>query len=207
MSERRADTLLSTMQFIEWFTLQRAWAGLTDDELFWEPVPGSWGVRRRDECRTSTPFGAGDWVTDFDMDVVRAASGGDGFEPMTTIGWLLWHVGSMPERLTDLDFLDGSRTAASGWTSPYLTDHPVFTSGSEAVEAMSKGWAKLRAALGSATDEQLEAPTRWWSYSDGPGRLSSGTEVVASILNEIGHHGTQVCMLRDLYRATRGSGM
>jgi hypothetical protein len=32
-----------------------------------------------------------------------------------------------------------------------------------------------------------------------PGRFN---QVVASLLNEISHHGTQVCVLRDLYRAT-----
>jgi hypothetical protein len=66
--EKRADTLLKMMQFIEWFTLQRAWDGLSDDESFWEPITGSWGVRGRGECQTATPFGDGGWVADFDAD-------------------------------------------------------------------------------------------------------------------------------------------
>jgi hypothetical protein len=45
------------MQYIEWYTRQRAWDRLTDDELFWEPVAGAWGVRLRDECQSPTPFG------------------------------------------------------------------------------------------------------------------------------------------------------
>jgi hypothetical protein len=29
---------------------------------------------------------------------------------MTSIAWLFWPIGSMPERLTDIDFLGGDRT-------------------------------------------------------------------------------------------------
>jgi hypothetical protein len=97
------------------------------------PSPGSWGVRRRAECETPTPFGDGDWVIDYDVDLVMAAIQGNAVEPLTTIGWLMWHIGSMPGRLAQLDFLGGSKT----------------------------------------------------------------TETVS-------HHGTQICMLRDLYRITNG---
>jgi hypothetical protein len=72
--EKRADTLLNTMRVIEHFTLQRALQGLSDDEFFWEPIAGSWGVRRRAECQTPTPFGDGDWVVDFDADLVMAGT-------------------------------------------------------------------------------------------------------------------------------------
>jgi hypothetical protein len=81
------------MRVIEHFTLRRAWHGLSDDELFWEPIAGSWGVRRRAECQTPTPFGDG-WVVDFDADLVMAAIPGNAVEPLTTIGWLMWHIGS-----------------------------------------------------------------------------------------------------------------
>jgi hypothetical protein len=120
------------MRFIEWYTLNRAWDNLSDDELFWEPVAGSWGIRRRAECQTATPFGDGDWVADFDDYLARAADRGEAVEPLTTIGWLMWHIGSMPGRLAQLDFLGGSRTARQGWTSCYLNVPPVFTSAAEA---------------------------------------------------------------------------
>ncbi len=32
------------MLFIELYTLNRAWNGLTDDELLWEPMPGPMGT-------------------------------------------------------------------------------------------------------------------------------------------------------------------
>lgn len=146
------------MQTVERFTLQRAWRGLSDGELFWEPIAGSWGVRQRAECQTPTPFGDGDWVADFDTDLVMAAIQGHAVEPMTTIGWLMWHIGSVPERLAQLDFLGGSKTTATGWTSPYLTDHPVFTNATDAVNSMRAGWRALERSLEAATDDELEEP-------------------------------------------------
>jgi hypothetical protein len=52
--------------------------GLTDDEYFWEPVPGCWSIRRRGEAPTTDPFGAGDWVLDLDRGRPQP-------EPFTTI--------------------------------------------------------------------------------------------------------------------------
>ncbi len=206
MPEKRADTLLKTMQYIEWFTLDRAWRDLTDEELIWEPVPGSWSVRRRADCRTATPFATADSdvLADFDADLDRAADEGEAVVPLTTIAWLMWHIGSMPGRLADLDFLGGSTVTASGWTSPGLTPHPAFTKASDAVNTMRAGWRTLEHALEAATDEALERPTRRYSYTDQPGQLAYGAAIIASTLNEISHHGTQVCMLRDLYLATGG---
>ena len=201
MPEKRADTLLQTMRVVERFTLQRAWHRLSDDELFWEPVAGSWGVRRRAECQTPTPFGDGDWVVDFDTDLVMAAIRGNAIEPLTTIGWLMWHIGSVPERLAQLDFLGGSKTTDTGWTSPYLTDHRVFTTAADAVDSMQAGWRLLQRSLEAASDDELEQPTRGYSYSHQPGPPTYGAAVIAGALSEVSHHGSQICTLRDLYRA------
>jgi DinB superfamily len=199
MAGKRAASLLDVMLVIELYTLQRMWKDLTDDELFWEPVPGAWGIRRRAECRTPTPFGEGDWVVDFDADLAVAADEGKAVEPPTTIGWLLWHIGSMPGRLAEVDFLGGTVDPASGWTSPYRSAHPVFTSADEAVATMRNGWRALDGALRRASDEQLEQVSM---TGFGP---ASGSLLVAALLNEISHHGSQICQLRDLYRA-RGEG-
>jgi len=203
---KRGDTLLSMMLFIERFTLNRAWDGLTDDELHWEPLPGSWGVHPASEERTATPFVNGEWAVDFDGEVAWAAAEGRASEPLTTIAWLMWHVGSSPGRLVELDFLGGSYATESGWTSPYIAPHPIFTAADEAVATMRDGWRSLDRALRVATDEQLEAPTRFWGYGGEPGPATIGAQVITSTLNEISHHGTQICVLRDLYRLTNGAG-
>lgn len=214
MAGKRAGTLLALMERIETFTLERAWTELSDEEFFWEPVADVWGIRRRGECRTPCPYGDGDWVADFDNKLALAADAGGDIEPMTTIGWLLWHIGSQPGRLADVEFLGGSKTMASGWTSPYLTHHPVFSRASGAAETLRAGWNVLRSALEVADDERLEMRTPRYTYSVEPPRSGlavlgpPGPELpayffVAATLNEISHHGTQVCVLRDLYRWTR----
>lgn len=191
------------MLFTERFTLSRVWTDLTDEEFLWEPFPGTWSVRRREDCLTATPFGQGQWVADYDGPAASAASASGRGEPFTNIAWLMWHFGSMAGRTAELDFLGGEMTAESGWTSPYIADHPRFTSAPAAVEALRSGWQALRTALEGATDEQLESKVRFWGYP-GPGPAARGFHIVASVLNEIGHHGAQVCVIRDLYQMADG---
>ena len=203
---KRAEGLLEMMLFIELYTLNRAWNGLTDEELLWEPMPGSWSVQPRDKCLTPTPFVVGEWAADFDADLAWAASEGKAIEPLTSIAWLFWHVGSVPARTAELDFFGGDHEAESGWSSPYIAEHPIFTTADEAVAAMRAGWRALEAALRSATDEQLERPTRFWGYG-GPGPMGTGAQVTGAALNEVSHHGTQMGVLRDLYRLRAGASI
>ena len=113
----------------------------------------------------------------------------------------------MPERLALLDFLGGSKTTDTGWTSPYLTAHRVFTNAADAVDSMRSGWRVLELSLEAATDDELERPTCGYSYSDEPGPPTYGAAVIAATLNEVSHHGTQICMLRDLYRVMDGRAL
>jgi len=203
VTRRRSDTLLELMYRIEYFTLARAWEGLTDDEFFWEPATTTWSIRRRDQCGTPNPFGIGEWVADFETPEPTPV-------PMTTIAWLYWHMGSMPGRLCDIDILGGSRTIASGWTSPYLTHHPMFLSAAEAVTALREGWQRLRETIEQVDDDQLEVATARYTYAaepprDGlcvcgpPGPTHPATFFIAGTLTEVDHHGTQIGALRDLY--------
>lgn len=203
MTGKRAETLLELMSHVERFTLDRAWADLTDGEFLWEPFPTAWSIRRRTECTTPNPFGAGEWVADFAIPEPDPI-------PITTIAWLYWHIGSAATRLCDLDFMGGSQTMASGWTSPYLTAHPMFTTAAEAVTALRDGWQQLRGVLERADDEQLEITTPGYTYArempkgglcvlGPPSPPRSATSLISGTLNEIAHHATQVGALRDFY--------
>jgi hypothetical protein len=213
MATKRGETLLAIMAGIEAFTLTRAWTRLSNGEFFWEPVASAWSVRRREECLSATPFGSGDWVADFDDELSIAAQVRGQVEPLTTIGWLLWHIGSLPHRVAQLDFLGGNHTLASGWTSPYLSEHRIFSQASEATETLRTGWDDLRVALERTDDDQLEQPVAQYTYASAPRRGGSlvlgppgsplpAFSTVASSLNEVSHHATQICVLRDLYRWT-----
>lgn len=200
MTGKRAGTLLELMYPIEQFTLARAWQDLTDAEFFWEPFTTTWSIRRQDQCSTPNPFGAGEWLADFAIPEPVPV-------PITTIAWLYWHIGSMPGRLCDIDFLGGTRIMASGWTSPYLTNHPVFTSAAEAVTALRDGWQSLRKAIEQADDDRLEMTAAGYTYAAGvlplvvgpPGPARPATHFIAGTLHEVSHHGTQIGALRDLY--------
>src|SRR5262249_632881 len=134
MAGKRAETLLEMMLFIEMYTLRRAWTDLTDDELLCEPTQAAWTVHRAAHHRTPQPFVNGDLAAAFEFVAV---------EPLPPIAWLFWHAGSQPGRAAELDFFGGSHTAASGWTSPYLVAHPMFTTADAAVGSMQTGWRAL----------------------------------------------------------------
>ena len=87
---------------------------------------------------------------------------------MTTIGWLFWHMGSMPGRLTEIDFMGGDREMASRSTSPYLTHHRVFTTASEAVGTMQEGWTALLEALERTSGKALEVEVARYTYAPEP---------------------------------------
>lgn len=198
----RAEVFLGVMDQTDYFTLARAWTGLTDDEFFWEPTRDTWSVRRRAQCQTLSPFGADDWVADFGPEPTPA--------PMTSIAWLAWHIGSVASRLSEIDFMGGAQTLASGWTSPYLTHHSIFTSAHDAGAAFRDGWDALRAAIEARADDQLQSTSPDYSYAhapmkDGlcvlgpPGLHRPATFFIARALNEIIHHSAQICTLRDLF--------
>jgi DinB superfamily len=211
MTGKRADTLLELMHQIERFTLARTWRDLTDGEFLWEPFTTAWSIRRQDQCGTPDPFGAGEWVVDFEIPEPIPV-------PMTTIAWLYWHIGSLPGLLCDIDLLGGTHTMASGWTSPYLTHHPIFTSAAEAVTVLRDGWQRLRQAIERADDDQLEMATAGYTYAaepprgglcvlGPPGPVQPITHFIAGALTEVDHHGTQIGALRDLYAWRRSTSV
>src|ERR1043166_2415676 len=59
-----------------WRRIRSRVDGLTDEEYFWEPAPGCWSIRRRDD---------GTWTADWPLPRPEP-------EPFTTIAWRLWHL-------------------------------------------------------------------------------------------------------------------
>jgi hypothetical protein len=190
----RADVLTQSMMAIELYTLRRALTGLTQDELDWEPHPGAWGIRRRAECQTPNPYGApdGEWVADCDASIVEAAFHGRAIEPMATIGWLLNHIGAAPGLMAELEIVGGPSVATpEGYQRMWFSD--VVPTVDEAARRLQEGWAALDRALRTTATEDTLART----YDGHPWK--QGSLAVAALLNEVSHHGTQICTLRDLY--------
>jgi hypothetical protein len=190
--------LRSWMGLIDTYTLSRALKDLTQSEFDWEPHPGAWGIRLRDACGTPNASGdpEGSWVADQDWAVQTAAFGmmnpeGEMNEPMTTIGWLLNHFGAAPAMTAQLDFLGGP-SEPTGELYRRMWAFTIIPIVDEAVARFREGWAALGAALGDATDDMLERECDGHPWK-------RGDRAVSALLNEVSHHGTQICMLRDLY--------
>ena len=158
--------------------------GLSDEEYLWEPAPGAWSIRRRDEASTPKAFGLGEWVLDRDSPDPDPA-------PVTTIAWRLGHLHSGFAGRWEWTF--GQRR------------QPVETlvdfSPSAAV-ALERFWALMdrwRDSIAAMTPEQLDRP----GFGQYPYGLDPELPFIAIVWwtnREFIHHMAEIALLRDLWR-------
>lgn len=202
MTNKRADVLLNTMMVIEQYSLKRALTDLSQEEFEWAPQPDAWGVRRRSMCTTPNPLGAadGDWVVDNDWAIVEEAYQDwlaekpvpdRTIEPMPTIGWLLNHFGAAPGMVAESEIVGGPNTPTPELYQR-MWNYEILPMADDAVKRIRDGWAALDAALRRTPDEMLER-----DFEGHPWRR--GDLAITAMLNEVSHHATQVCVLRDLF--------
>ena len=163
--------------------LRPRFEGLTDDEYFWEPAPGAWSVRPRGAAVSSHSAGAGDLVVDFAFPEPDPP-------PVTTIAWRLAHV---------IVGVFGMRNHAHFGGPPI--DYASHTCAAGADEALAqldehyRRWTEGVAALGTNGLARPCGPAEG-PYADAP--LAT---LVLHIHREVLHHGAEIALLRDLYRA------
>lgn len=148
--------------------------GLTDDEYFWEPVPNCWTVR---------PTEAGGFAIDWTWPEPVPP-------PVTTIAWRLCHIASAVLALrANHHFGDGSLTLeTTRW--PGTAD--------EALAFLDRSYAAWTAGLASLSVKDLARPVgpAEGAYSEYP-----FATLILHINREVIHHGAEIALLRDLYRA------
>ena len=166
--------------------------GLTDDELWWEPVDGAWTLHPSPEdgrYRYEWPPG----------------SLGETTPPFTTMAWRLCHL---------------TLSAMAQWALAYEGDSEgVAHSGEldfppaadDAVALVEHWWQRWRAGLGGLDDGALLAPISSSAFQvDAPAMLlGRGDPLLHHVLHqqrELIHHGAEVNLLRDLYRAGGRAG-
>jgi hypothetical protein len=155
--------------------------GLTDDEYFWEPVPGCWNVRRRGESSAPIAAGSGEFTIDFALPEPDPA-------PVTTIAWRLGHV---------IVGVLGMRVA-SHFAGPPV-DYQGFAYAGTAAAALGQldttyaGW--IRGVRGLDAD----ALARPCGAAEGPFADSPMAALVLHINREVIHHGAEIALLRDLW--------
>ncbi|SRR6266487_2240938 len=163
------------------YQLRPRLSGLTDDEYFWEPVPGSWSVRRRGEGIAPLAAGSGDFTLDLERGQPKPA-------PMTTIAWRLAHM---------IVGVFGARVASHFGGPP--VDYESFAYADTAAEALDQldgQYAAWSAGVRELGADGLERPC---GPSEGPFAAYPIGALVLHINREAIHHGAEVALLRDLY--------
>ncbi|MCT2585373.1 DinB family protein [Actinophytocola gossypii] len=158
--------------------------GLTDEEYFWEPVPGCWTVRPRGTGTAPVQGGAGELTIDFAMPVPDP-------EPFTTIAWRLGHV---------IVGVLAVRNAAHFGRQP--TDYFSFeyaTTAADALAQLDAEYATWLAGVESLGEAGLARPC---GEAEGPYAEWPMAALVLHIHRELIHHLSEVSLLRDLYLHT-----
>jgi len=185
MMDGTGNSLITAFDYV-WGRLTERLGGLTDEEYFWEPVPGCWSLR---------PDGQGRWR----LDGGGGGGGGPAPEPapVTTIAWRLGHLGGMAVGgFASRRFGDGSLTTArirfparAGEVRGFLGEH-------------YRDW---RAGMAGLSPDGWAAPLgpSWGPYAE-----ASTVDLALHVLDEVVHHGAEVGLLRDLYshRGSLGGG-
>jgi hypothetical protein len=156
-------------------------AGLTDEEYFWEPVPGCWTVRLTDSGYRADGVGE------------------PGSPPFTTIAWRLWHLIGCYGAKRNSEWLGIERRGSGRFGGRY----PAPASAGSAIAALERAhafWNELINALPADS---------WWTEMGaiaGPFASHDRASLVLHQLDEQIHHGAELGVLRDLYARLSGLG-
>jgi hypothetical protein len=156
--------------------------GMTDEEYLWEPETGAWSLRHRSEARTKTPYGAGEWVMDWEEPEPEIV-------PVHTIAWRMGHL---------VNGFQGRWV----WTWGERREQPEPTFSPHAEEALATLWAaaaRWREGVASLTDEQMDMV----GFGQYPAGLDPHIPFIGIVWwqnRELVHHTSELGLLRDLYR-------
>ncbi|MFG2019101.1 DinB family protein [Actinomadura geliboluensis] len=172
MTDPTMNSLLREQLTWHWdHQLRARLEGLTDDEYFWEPVPGCWTVRP-----------GGDPPIDFAFPQPDPP-------PFTTIAWRLAHV---------IVGVLAVRNAGHFGRTP--TDYGSFPYAATAAEALAQLDAEYAAWLDGVESLGESGLARPCGEAEAPYTEYPMATLVLHINREVIHHLGEVCLLRDLYQ-------
>jgi hypothetical protein len=166
--------LLSSLDYV-WGRIEQRLAGLTTEEYLWEPAAGCWSIR-------SEPDGP---MAEYDYPEPEPP-------PVTTIAWRTWHIG-----LACL--AEYTEKGLGSWPLP-VRGRQWYLEADEAIAAMRTAWQSFRAGLGRLGQQGMasELGPDW-----GPYQHDTWAGLVLHAQDELSHHGAEIALLRDLYRASQ----
>jgi len=158
--------------------------GLTDDEYFWEPVAGAWSVRADS---------AGRFVLDGSPQPPDPP-------PVTTIGWRMVRiaVGIFYTRASTF-FGDGSVPDDANMFDPRHEPAALPGTAADALALLERSYQWWHDGLLTLDEAALVTPIgpRGAFFAQAP-----FAHLVLHLNREAMHHGGEIGVLRDLYRAT-----
>lgn len=163
---------------------------MSDEEYLWEPVPSAWSIRRRSDGPASSALelvGAGDWGRDRSPDSPRPL-------PFPTIAWRLGHINEMLAIRAD------HMTGTHSLTRATYQFHGDAAGAIAAYVEAADAW---RSVLTGADDAALDA-VGLSTYPYGSDPDVPLIQTIWWMNQELLHHGAEIALLRDLYRATHG---
>lgn len=178
------DDLVSFSDYV-WGRLAERLDGLSDEEYFWEPVGGCWSI---------LPASDGSWSWEAEWPEPQPP-------PLTTIAWRLTHL-TTPSvcagGLREGNPVERFRSWLGLSPCPDRSPRAVPPSAQAALAAVSEARAEMRGDLLEVDDAVLAEPI---GAVGGPYGEASRATWVHHVLDEVIHHGAEVALLRDLYRA------
>ncbi|QSB14064.1 DinB family protein [Natronosporangium hydrolyticum] len=157
---------------IAWSLTELVVDGLTDRECHWSPAPAAWGVRRAED---------GDWYPDWVEPEPDPP-------PVTTIGWLTWHIDMWWSMVYDHAFGAGAlQPGKIRWAGD-------ATAAVARVQQLHEQWAT---ALATLSEGELDAADRTgWPFPAG----SPFAQVVGWVNVELMKNAAEIGQLRRIYR-------
>jgi hypothetical protein len=172
VSDARSD-IIELSDYVYERTRSRL-AGLTDEEYFWEPVPGCCTIRR---------VGPGEYRADIPNELDTPA--------FTTIAWRLWHLignygGKRNPRWLRIEREPGG----------FDSYDPAPATAAEAIAVLDRAHDFWRDLL-----QQVPAASWWEPLGPVAGEYDEADKasLVLHQLDEQIHHGAELGVLRDLY--------
>ncbi|HKR68068.1 MAG TPA: DinB family protein [Streptosporangiaceae bacterium] len=178
-----SDRLADQLDFQWQNHLRPGLTSLTDEEYLWEPVAGCWSLRKRGTPTETTLVGNGEYLFEFVYPEPE-------IPPVTTIAWRLAHV---------IVGVFAARNASHfGGPPAGVRDFTYAGTATDALAQLDDAYATWIKAVRGLGPDGLIRPC---GPAEGPYADSPLADLVLHINREALHHGAEISLLRDLYRA------